>query len=437
MSEKIDYSQLLMPLTDDPKALETAYRQSEGENRSADFRQAIETLFERAPENRLLAAWHYRLSYDQPAAARSVTNWLRVIALSIASGLALWLISDENFTFVEPIPAIFHLWGPIVVLFILAYFAIEDRQVRGRAVWSGALLALAAAYGLVAAGFDFQHAPQYRDLLLLYLPFISWSALGVTLLGRRSGAAGRFVFLRKSLEIFVTGGLYLGAGMIFGGVTIGLFASLQVNFPEIVIRLIAAGGAGLIPLIAVASVYETGLPPEHQTVGQGVGKLVPILTQLLLPLSLAVLVIFIFFIPFNFMAPFRDRDVLIVYNILLFGIMGLLLGVTPVAESDLAPIIRPWIRRGAVALASLTVLVSLYALAAVVTRTVEGGWTINRITVIGWNSINIGLLLFATVRLLRSDPEAWTAGLKEVFKLGSVLYVAWVLAGVLLFPLIF
>jgi hypothetical protein len=434
----MDYMQIITPLTDEPAALESAFRRSIEEKQSAEFQAAIESLYEKEPENRLLAAWHFRLTFDGlPAAVRSATNWALVISLSIASGLVLWLVSDENFTIVDPFPAFFQLWGPVVVLFILAYFAIEDRGVRSRAVWSGGLLVLAAAYGLWAANREFTFASQYADLLLIHLPALSWTAVGVALLGLRSAAAGRFVFLRKSLEMFVTGGLYLGAGMIFGGVTIGLFASLQVNFPEIVIRLIAAGGAGLIPLIAVASVYEAGLPPERQTVGQGVGKLVPILTQLLLPLSLVVLVIFIFFIPFNFMAPFQDRDVLIVYNVLLFGIMGLLLGVTPVQESDISARLRPWIRRGVIALAGLTALISLYALAAVVTRTVQGGWTINRVTVIGWNSINIGLLLYIVLRLLRSAPSAWASGLKEVFKLGSVLYVAWVLVGLVLFPLVF
>ncbi len=37
------------------------------------------------------------------------------------------------------------------------------------------------------------------------------------------------------------------------------------------------------------------------------------------------------------MAPFRDRDVLIVYNVMLFAILGLLLGATPLRADAVSP----------------------------------------------------------------------------------------------------
>jgi len=59
--------------------------------------------------------------------------------------------------------------------------------------------------------------------------------------------------------------------------------------------------------------------------------------RLLLPLTLVVLVIYVAVIPFAFMAPFRDRDVLIVYNVMLFAILGLLLGATPLRADAVSP----------------------------------------------------------------------------------------------------
>ena len=161
----------------------------------------------------------------------------------------------------------------------------------------------------------------------------------------------------------------------------------------------------------------------------------PILTTLLLPLTLVVLVVYILFIPFNFSSPFESRDVLIVYNAMLFGIVGMLLGATPVRQADLAPFLRPWIRRAIIAVAALTALISVYALAAVVYRTLQGGLTPNRVTVIGWNLVNIGILVSIVVTQLRLKSGTWSDALKKVFGRAALVYVAWGLGLMILLPL--
>ncbi|PJF33658.1 MAG: hypothetical protein CUN49_18055, partial [Candidatus Thermofonsia Clade 1 bacterium] len=97
------------------------------------------------------------------------------------------------------------------------------------------------------------------------------------------------------------------------------------------------------------------------------------LMRALLPLTLVVLVIYLGFIPFRFLEPFQNRDVLIVYNAMLFAVIALLVGATPIQPEQLAPALRVWLRRGLVAVAALAIVVSLYALAAIGYRTWEGG----------------------------------------------------------------
>ncbi len=96
-------------------------------------------------------------------------------------------------------------------------------------------------------------------------------------------------------------------------------------------RLIAAGGAGLIPVIAVATIYDPLAEPKDQDFTQGLSKFIGTMMRLLLPLTLGVLVVYIFVIPFNFFQPFQNRDLLIIYNAMLFAIMGLLVGATPIS----------------------------------------------------------------------------------------------------------
>jgi hypothetical protein len=74
---------------------------------------------------------------------------------------------------------------------------------------------------------------------------------------------------------------------------------------------------------------------------------------------------------------------------------------------------------------------------AILYRTVTGVVTINRLTMIGWNIINIALLVMIVVRLLRKSALPWNERIKAVFSLGAVAYVSWALLVILVMPFIF
>ena len=242
---------------------------------------------------------------------------------------------------------------------------------------------------------------------------------------------------QKAPESKLAAGLYLIAGMVFGGITIGMFAALGIMLPDIWLRLIAAGGFGLLPVLAVASAYDPTVSPSDQDFDQGLSRLIATMMRLLLPLTLGVLVIYLFVIPFNFWEPYENRDVLIVYNLMLFAIMGLLLGATPIRAVDLSPRLQKWLRTGILAVAALTVLVSLYALSATVYRTLEGGITINRLTVIGWNVINIGILIVLLYQQWRAAADRWINALQTVFSRAAGVYLLWGLFLLLMIPWLF
>jgi hypothetical protein len=259
----------------------------------------------------------------------------------------------------------------------------HQNQARAWRVVAG-LIALTA---YVALFITLTNRQNYEVLMALHLPLLAWTGMGAFVLGMRPDARNRFAFLIKSIEVIVTGGLYTLAGGIFAAITFGLFQAIGIQIPMEVQQALVAGGGGLITVLAVASVYDPRFSPIEQKFEQGLGRLIPTLTRLLLPLTLIVLVLYIFAIPFNFMQPFRNRDVLIVYNAGLFAVMALLVGVTPVHEEDLALKYHKTLRAGILAVAILAALISVYALSATVYRTALGGFTINRVTIIGWNTI--------------------------------------------------
>jgi uncharacterized membrane protein len=137
------------------------------------------------------------------------------------------------------------------------------------------------------------------------------------------------------------------------------------------------------------------------------------------------------------MAPFQNRNLLIIYNVMQFAIIGLLIGATPIKLDELSEKFQLWLRRGIIAVAILTLLISLYALSAVIYRTVLDGITLNRTTIIGWNVINIVILIALVVTQLRKSLLSWHERLQNVFSKATTAYLIWSLLLIVLLPLIF
>jgi uncharacterized membrane protein len=117
--------------------------------------------------------------------------------------------------------------------------------------------------------------------------------------------------------------------------------------------------------------------------------------------------------------------------------MGVLLGATPFAASDLSPRFQRLVRAGIVALAIMVAAVSLYALAAVLYRTAQDALTMNRLTVIGWNVINIAILALLLIRQFTGGATNWIASLHATFRWAAILYLGWALFTLIATPLIF
>ena len=79
----------------------------------------------------------------------------------------------------------------------------------------------------------------------------------------------------------------------------------------------------------------------------------------------------------------------------------------------------------------------MYALSATVYRTVDGGLTINRLTIIGWNTVNILILFWLIFKQRKDAREKWVGSLQSVFRLATNAYLVWSLFLVLVMPLLF
>jgi len=437
------YRESIRAAGDAPREMEALYRTAKHAGDIDAFADALLACRAEQPKNMLYAAWHYRL-YGPNSEARAQprhANWALAIPMGILVGLIFWILSDPAFTFPDSVPFLALAWSPISACFVIVFLAITSGQWRRRATLCTGGLVGAGLYIVLLV--TLQQRGGYRDLMMLHLPMLGLICAGVSLLGSASAYRSRFAFLIRSFEAIITGGLFVMAGGAFTGITVGLFEVLGITIPDGILRLIVAGGAGAIPILAVASVYEPRIKLAKQRFDQGLSNLIATMMRLLLPLVLLVLAVNIVFIPLNFMEPFHNRDMLIVYNVMLFAVMGLLVGATPVHPSDLSPKQSRLLRRGILALAILTVLISIYALSATLYRTFVGyealraGLTINRLTIIGWNTINIAILIALIYRLLRSCRGAWIASVHRVIGQSAIAYGVWTILLIVAIPLLF
>ncbi len=424
-----------------PQQLEALFQAARGRREIGQFSADLNACYADEPDNLLLQAWYYRLqsTIEEPRRREGISaNWKLAIPLAILNGLTLWALSAPGFTFIHEVPWLALLAAPITAGFVIAFLALTARRNYRRSLIVGIGLAIIVTAAILLTYLvAIRTSMDYQILAALHLALLAWAGVGVALVGLVSDNDNRFAFLMKSLEVFIVGGIYLIVGVIFGGITMGMFEALSIQLPEVLIRLIAAGGAGMIPVIAVATIYDPFAKPSNQDFTQGLSKFIGTMMRLLLPLTLGVLVVYIFVIPFNFLQPFKNRDLLIIYNAMLFAIMGLLVGATPIKLGEVSPRLASALRSGIIAISILATLVSLYALSAIIYRTVTGAITINRLTMIGWNVINIALLVLILIRLLKSNAQPWNERIKPVFSLGAVFYVSWSLFVILVMPFIF
>lgn len=446
----MSYLETIRRLGGDAEQLELTYQDAAKSGHGAAFAEAIDASRDEAPDNLLYAAWHYRLAYAAARAKTRVIAWNWALPLAVLNGLILWLLSDDQrFTVqvanpltgqeYDVLPAVALLAAPISAAIIVLFLTVAGSRRWGRALAVVLGLGVASAYVLLLfpriGPRVFQE--QYLSLMVLHLALLAWAGVGVAVLVGHRDAENSFAFLIKSLEAFVVAGLFAIAGVLFTAITFGLFQALNVEPPDAIIRLFVAGGAGLIAVLTVALVYDPNVGPEQQPFDEGLSKLIAMLMRLLLPLALLVLIVYLAFIPFNFTEPFENRDVLIIFNAMLFAVVALLVGATPVTGTELAGRPQIWLRRGIMALAVLALIVSLYALAAILYRTAIDRLTPNRLTFIGWNVINIGILAWLLAGQWRAGQRRWLPALHRTFAAGIIPYVLWVMFIIVALPWLF
>jgi hypothetical protein len=307
---------------------------------------------------------------------------------------------------------------------LAAYFAWQ-RRVRFRVIEE---LALLFVFGAVAANaYPLGDESQAIVLTAIHLPLALWLVVGYAYVGGdwRSGRR-RMDFIRFTGEwliYFVL--LGLGGGVLMG-LTVGTFNAIGLDAEGFV-------QSWLLPCGAMAAVIVSAwLVEAKQSV---IENMAPVLTRVFTPLFAAALLAFLVAVIWTTSGIDVERDVLILFDVLLVIVLGLLLYAISARELPARPGLFDHLQ---LALLVSALIIDVMVLLAIIGRITEWGFTPNKTAALGENVIlltNLAWSVWLFLGLIRGTVrfarlERWQTNY-------IVVYAGWAWTVVFAFPPLF
>jgi hypothetical protein len=307
----------------------------------------------------------------------------------------------------------------------LAAYFVWQRRVGVRVV---AVLAALFLLGAVAANvYPLAGDSQSIVLTAIHLPIALWLVVGVAYAGGdwRSDRR-RMDFIRFTGEWFIYLVLIGLGGLVLVLFTVGTFDAIGLDAEEFI-------NSWLLPCGAMAAVIVSAwLVEAKQSV---IENMAPVLTRVFTPLFAVTLLAFLVAITWTKSGIDVQRDVLILFDLLLVVVLGLLL----YAISARDPVAPPGLfDRLQLALVVSALIIDVMVLLAITGRITEWGFTPNKTAALGENVIlltNLAWSAWLFIGFLRGRMPF--ARLEHWQTRYVIVYAVWAWTVVLVFPLVF
>jgi len=370
--------------------------------------------------------WKQLMFADEPAAPRAG-------GLALAVGLAI------GAAIAVKVPALFGIdftssgdfyprFLPLLILpFVAAYFLVRRRATLTTTLIVAAPFALAAVLMAV-----YPFAPDAATLVLAttHCAVALWLVIGIAYVNGHVGSSrARMDFIRFTGEWVVYLALIALGGGVLIALTMGVFAAIGVDAGMFVQDWMLPCG------VAGAVVVAAWLVEAKQSV---IENIAPVLTKLFTPLFTLLLLAFIVagivqgISTASGVEVFGQRDLLILFDVVLVVVVGLLL----YAQSARDPLAPPsWFDRLQLVMVAAAIVVDLMVLIAMIGRIAEWGASPNKLASLGLNVILLANLAgaawlqlrFAMHRAPLERLERWQTAFLPV-------YLAWAAIVVIVFP---
>jgi hypothetical protein len=402
---------------DNPRQLEKLYRED-----ASSFKKEFNQIYPGQQDNASLAFWNERLNYEAAKPSwGSTTELVIVIVFALLAGL---IASIPNITGIDNENFLFRNISFIVFPLLSAYFIWKKKLAFKQYLFPLLAFIIAAVY--------INLLPTNKEsssimLAFIHMPIFLWTMFGYSFLGENiKSSQSRISFLRYNGDLVVMSGILLLSTIIFSAITVNLFDLIAINIEIFYFQNIMIWGIAAIPIVATYLI---------QTNAQLINKVSPIIAKIFTPLVFINLFIYLSAMVYTKKYPYQDRNVLLLFNVLLMGVMALILFSIAEAGKATKNKFSLVILFG---LSALTLIVNAIALSAIVDRINEFGFSANRIAVLGGNLlIFINLVLVSYKLFLTSFKNGSIEEIEESIAGYLPIYAIWTGLITFLVPLLF
>jgi hypothetical protein len=275
--------------------------------------------------------------------------------------------------------------------------------------------------------YSFQYGSDTEALLALHMPIALWLIVGVAFSGGKWNLVNkRMDFIRFSGEMFIYYVLIALGGVVLTGFMALIFGTINIDIEPIF-------ESWIIPSGPIGAVIVAAWLAENRK--ELTGNIAPILAKLFSPLFAIVIITFIGTLLFTGNELIMDRDILIVFDLLLVVVLGLLLYSISAREPETSPGVFDVVQ---VILVISALLVDTVALWGISERIAEFGFTPNRVVALGMNLILLVNLTWAAVLYIRFFNRKTNFPTLEKWQTDYLpVYAVWAMIVVIIFPLLF
>ncbi|OIP01905.1 MAG: hypothetical protein AUJ98_02920 [Bacteroidetes bacterium CG2_30_33_31] len=402
---------------DNPQMLEKLYRENKQE-----FSKYFNKIYE-SYNSDLVNFWKLRLSSEQETGFKEIFKLDLLVVIFIS--LITWLLVKIPIIFPQIQEETFYIKDLAIIVFngIILYVFWQNRISNKKNI---ILYFLTILILLFYVNFLPYQNSDSAMLAFIHVPLLLWCIFGLSFLSfDYKNITQRINFIRFNGELLIMSGLILIAGGLLTAITLGLFASIEMDIEKFYFNYVAALGAVASPII---SYYLIRLYPNITS------KIAPVIARVFTPLVLITLAIYLVSLIFSNNKIIEDRDLLIVFNFMLLAVLALI--VFSVAELDKSKEKNIYILI-LLALALLTIIINSIALIAIIAR-VANGFTPNRTVVLVSNILIFLNLILITRSLYLSYFKSHSLdSVEKAVVIYLPIYFLWTIIVIFILPFVF
>lgn len=345
------------------------------------------------------------------------TEFLVVLGCSMAAAIAIKVPTLFGYDFTADGSFYARNLSLFVLPFLAAYF------IWKRGLSKKGLVGLAAVFvagAVFANAYPFEPGGATEVLTAIHLPIALWLAVGVAYVaGDWLPDARRMEYVRFTGEWLITYALIALGGGVLVAITTGVFDAIGLDVSKFI-------GEWVLPCGAMGAVIVAAwLVGTRRNL---VGGLAPMLARVFTPLFALMLVALLAGIVWTRGVINIEREVLILFDVLLVVVLALLLYAFSARDRLSAPGLFDWIQ---LVLVVCALGVDVFALINIASRLTEYGFSANKTAALGLNLIllvNLAWSAFLQTGFLRSRRgfeavEHWQMRYLPVYALWAAIIV--------------